>query len=73
VTGGYRAWDGRPRVLRSAGASVVVPARDLDRGATALEGLDAEIQPMDLLDPASIDAFAARFIATSQPGCTLTL
>jgi hypothetical protein len=31
VTGGYRAWDGRPRVLRSAGESVVVPACDLDR------------------------------------------
>jgi hypothetical protein len=61
----------KPRVRRSAGASVVVPARDLDRAATALEGLDVEIQPMNLSDPASIDAFAARFIATAQPGCTL--
>ncbi len=68
VTGGYSGL-GREtaRVLRSAGARVIVPARDLDRAATALKGLDVEIQPMDLLDPASIDAFAERFVGSGQP------
>jgi len=33
----------------------------------ALQGLDVEIEAMDLLDPASIDSFAERFLATGQP------
>ena len=44
-----------------------MPARDHDRAAAALEGIDVEIEPMDLLDPASIDAFAERFLATGEP------
>src|SRR5258708_18638855 len=56
------------RVLRSAGARVSVAGRDHDKAATALEGLDGvEIEAMDLLDPASIDAFAERFLASGQP------
>jgi NAD(P)-dependent dehydrogenase (short-subunit alcohol dehydrogenase family) len=56
------------RALCSAGARVIVPARDHDKAATALEGLDGvEIETMDLLDPASIDAFAERFLATGAP------
>ena len=55
------------RALRSAGARVIVLARDRDKAATALRGLDVEIEPMDLLDPASIDAFAEKFLATGLP------
>jgi NAD(P)-dependent dehydrogenase (short-subunit alcohol dehydrogenase family) len=68
VTGGYSGL-GREtaRALRSAGAKVIVPARDLDRAAAALGGIDVEIRPMDLLEPASIDAFAEGFLATGQP------
>src|SRR6266851_7352400 len=56
------------RVLRSAGARVIVPARDHDKAATALEGIDGvEIEAMDLIDPASIDAFAVKFLATGSP------
>jgi len=69
VTGGYSGL-GREtaRVLRSAGANVIVPARDLVKAATAFEGLDGvEIEAMDLLDPASIDAFAERFLASGRP------
>ncbi len=55
------------RALRSAGADVIVPARDTGRAAAALAGLDVEIRPMDLLDPASIDAFAAGFLASGRP------
>jgi NAD(P)-dependent dehydrogenase (short-subunit alcohol dehydrogenase family) len=68
VTGGYSGL-GREtaRVLRAAGATVIVPARNLEKAAKALTGIDVEIQPMDLLDPASIDAFAQRFLATGRP------
>ncbi|PZM13707.1 oxidoreductase [Rhizobium tubonense] len=68
VTGGYSGL-GREtaRVLRSAGATVIVPARDRERAARALQGIDVEVETMDLLDPASIDAFAERFLATGRP------
>ncbi|WP_454726499.1 MULTISPECIES: oxidoreductase [Cupriavidus] len=68
VTGGYSGL-GREtaRVLRAAGARVIVPARDVARARAALAGIDVEVEPMDLLDPASIDAFAARFLAGGQP------
>ncbi len=56
------------RALRSAGARVIVPARDHDKAATALEGIDGvEIEAMDLIDPASIDAFAVNFLASGEP------
>lgn len=69
VTGGYSGIGlETTRVLRSAGARVIVPARDHDRAATALAGLDGvEIEAMDLIDPVSIDAFAERFLASGQP------
>ncbi|MDB5397071.1 MAG: oxidoreductase [Rhodospirillales bacterium] len=53
------------RELRAAGAKVIVPARDADRAAVALAGIDAEIEPMDLL--VAIDAFAERFLTSGQP------
>jgi NAD(P)-dependent dehydrogenase (short-subunit alcohol dehydrogenase family) len=56
------------RVLRTAGARVIVPARDCALAATKLQGLDGvEINAMDLIDPASIDAFAESFLATGRP------
>jgi len=69
VTGGYSGIGlETARALRAAGAAVIVPARDVERAATALKGKgDIEIQEMDLLAPASIDAFAERFLATGQP------
>jgi NAD(P)-dependent dehydrogenase (short-subunit alcohol dehydrogenase family) len=54
-------------VLRNAGAEVIVPARDLARAKAALKGIDVAIEPMDLLDPASIDAFAEKFLASGKP------
>jgi NAD(P)-dependent dehydrogenase (short-subunit alcohol dehydrogenase family) len=64
VTGGYSGL-GREtaRTFVSAGAHVVVPARDVARARAALEGVPVEVQPMDLLDPTSIDDFAKRFIS----------
>ena len=55
------------RAIRSAGARVIVPTRDRDKAVRALDGIDVEIEAMDLLDPASIDAFAERFLASGQP------
>ena len=56
------------RVLRSAGARVIVLARDHHKAASQLQGLDGvEIEAMDLLDPASIDAFSERFLAIGSP------
>jgi NAD(P)-dependent dehydrogenase (short-subunit alcohol dehydrogenase family) len=69
VTGGYSGIGVETtRALSSAGAKVIVPARDHDKAATALKGLDGvEIETMDLLDPASVDAFAETFLASGRP------
>lgn len=69
VTGGYSGL-GREtvRVLLLAGARVIVPARDVARAKTALAGMaGAEVRAMDLLNPASIDAFAEEFLGENQP------
>ncbi|HVZ79784.1 MAG TPA: SDR family NAD(P)-dependent oxidoreductase [bacterium] len=63
VTGGYSGLGlETARVLRQAGAQVLVPARDVPRAQDALKGLGIAVEPMDLMDPASIDAFADRFL-----------
>ncbi|MFC8089405.1 oxidoreductase [Streptomyces sp. NPDC057301] len=69
VTGGYSGIGVETaRVLRSAGAEVVVPARDLERARAALQDVPgAEVEYLDLLDPASIDAFAEKFLAAGRP------
>jgi NAD(P)-dependent dehydrogenase (short-subunit alcohol dehydrogenase family) len=68
VTGGYSGIGLEPaRVLRAAGAAVIVPARDLARAGKAVAGIDVELEPMDLLDPRSIEAFATKFLASSRP------
>jgi NAD(P)-dependent dehydrogenase (short-subunit alcohol dehydrogenase family) len=69
VTGGYSGIGLKTtRVLRAAGADVVVPARDTERAGAAVADLDGvEVEPMDLADPASIDAFAAKFLASGRP------
>jgi short chain dehydrogenase len=68
VTSGHSGF-GREtaRELRGAGARVIVPARDPRRAAAALAGIDVEIEPMDLLDPVAIDAFAERYLTSGQP------
>jgi NAD(P)-dependent dehydrogenase (short-subunit alcohol dehydrogenase family) len=69
VTGGYAGVGlETTRVLVEAGATVVVPARTPDKARQALAGIPrVEQVPMDLLDPASIDAFAAGFLAGGRP------
>ncbi|MFG3172592.1 oxidoreductase [Streptomyces sp. NPDC048200] len=69
VTGGYSGIGLETvRVLRAAGAEVVVPARDTARAAAALEEIDGvEVAAMDLIDPVSVDAFADGFLASGRP------
>ena len=69
VTGGYSGIGVETvRVLANAGATVIVPTRNEAKATKALAGIrNTRIEPMDLTDPASIDAFASRVIATGQP------
>jgi NAD(P)-dependent dehydrogenase (short-subunit alcohol dehydrogenase family) len=69
VTGGYSGIGiDTTKALASAGAKVIVPARDLERARKNLDGIaQVTVEPLDLMDPASIDAFAERFLATGQP------
>lgn len=56
------------RVLAAAGATVIVPARDVDKARKNLAGLsNVEIEAMDIMDPASVDAFTRRFLASQRP------
>ena len=65
VTGGYSGIGTETvRALRSAGATVTVPARDLKKARAALSDMpDVALETLDLLDPASIDGFANRYVA----------
>ena len=56
------------RALSKAGASITVAARDPERAAATLAGIDrVEVSRLDLLDPASIDAFAGRYLESGRP------
>jgi NAD(P)-dependent dehydrogenase (short-subunit alcohol dehydrogenase family) len=51
-----------------AGATVIVPARDIIKAKKNLQGIDnVEIEEMDLMTPASIDTFAEKFLASGRP------
>jgi NAD(P)-dependent dehydrogenase (short-subunit alcohol dehydrogenase family) len=69
VTGGYAGIGlETTRALAEAGASVIVPARTPDKARKALSGIQrVEQGTLDLLDPASIDAFANEFLASGRP------
>ena len=69
VTGGYSGLGlETTRVLAGAGANVLVPVRTPGKGAAALAAMPrVEQAQLDLLDPASIDRFAADYPATGRP------
>jgi len=69
VTGGYVGVGlETTRVLAAAGATVIVPARTPEKARAALAGIDrVELEAIELSDPASVDAFAARFSASGRP------
>jgi NAD(P)-dependent dehydrogenase (short-subunit alcohol dehydrogenase family) len=56
------------KTLSNAGATVIVPARDVEKAKKNLHGITrVEIEKMDLIDPASIDTFANKFLASGRP------
>ena len=70
VTGGYAGLGlEAARTLASAGARVIVPARDVERARRAIAeiGGGIEVHPMDLTDPASIDSFARGIVQSGLP------
>lgn len=69
VTGGGSGL-GLETVLRlaQAGAQVVVPARTMAKAAQALDGIPGiELAPLELSDRASVQTFAAGFLASGRP------
>jgi NAD(P)-dependent dehydrogenase (short-subunit alcohol dehydrogenase family) len=56
------------RALVHAGASVTVGVRSPDRAAPALAGIErVDVERLDLMDPVSVDAFAARYVESGRP------
>ena len=56
------------KTLVHAGATVIVPARDIEKAKRNLEGINnVEIEAMDVINPASIDAFAEKFLNSNRP------
>jgi len=56
------------KVLAAAGATVIVPARNIEKAKKNLEGVpNVEIESMDLFEPGTIDAFAEKFLASERP------
>ncbi len=68
ITGGYAGIGlETTKVLASAGAQVIIPARDIEKAEKNLAGIqNIEFEKMDLMDPASIDDFSQRFLASGR-------
>jgi NAD(P)-dependent dehydrogenase (short-subunit alcohol dehydrogenase family) len=69
VTGGY-AGIGLETVktLVQAGATVIVPARDIEKARKNLAGIaNVTVEAMDLTDFNSINTFAEKFLASGRP------
>ncbi|WP_077415352.1 SDR family NAD(P)-dependent oxidoreductase [Chryseobacterium sp. JV274] len=68
ITGGYAGIGlETTKVLISAGAQVIIPARDIEKARKNLSGIENfELEEMDLMNPSSIDAFAKRFTASGK-------
>ncbi|MDF7813995.1 SDR family NAD(P)-dependent oxidoreductase [Hymenobacter sp. YC55] len=69
VTGGYTGIGlETTKVLAAAGATVVVPARSPEKARENLAGVaNIELAELDLMQPDSVDAFAASFLASGRP------
>ncbi|WP_264550658.1 SDR family NAD(P)-dependent oxidoreductase [Flavobacterium sp. N2038] len=56
------------KTLANAGATVIVPARDIEKAKMNLEGVkNVELEVMDIMNPGSIDAFAEKFLSSERP------
>lgn len=69
ITGGHNGIGlETTRALAAAGASVTVAARNPDRAAERLAGIPrVETGRLDLMDPASVDAFVAGYLGSGRP------
>lgn len=69
VTGGHSGLGLEvTKALAGSGASVTVGSRDPARAALAVDGIGkVTIGQLDLLDPASVEAFASRWTDTGRP------
>lgn len=56
------------KTLAAAGATVIVPARDIEKAEKNLKGIaNVELGIMDFMNPDSIDAFVEKFLASGSP------
>ncbi len=56
------------KILANAGATVIVPARDIEKATKNLDGIrNIELEVMDVMNPDSIAAFAKKFLASNRP------
>jgi NAD(P)-dependent dehydrogenase (short-subunit alcohol dehydrogenase family) len=56
------------KILAEAGATVIVPARDIEKAKKNLKDIpNVELEIMDLMDPDSIDVFAQKFLSSGRP------
>jgi len=56
------------KALTSAGATVIVPARDVEKAKENLRGIaNVEVERLNLTEPNSIDAFAKKFSDSGRP------
>jgi NAD(P)-dependent dehydrogenase (short-subunit alcohol dehydrogenase family) len=69
VTGGYTGIGlETTKILAQAGATVIVPARSIEKARNNLAGMaNIELEEMDLMDHKSIDNFANKFLASGRP------
>lgn len=69
VTGGYSGIGlETAKILAEAGATVIVPARNIEKAQKALDGIEnIELETLDLMNPDSINSFAEKFIASKRP------
>lgn len=55
------------RTLAKAGATVIVPVRDMDKAKRNLAGIqNVELEKLDLAEPKSIDDFAEKFLTSGR-------
>lgn len=68
ITGGYAGIGLETvKILASAGAKVIVPARNTEKAKKNLYGIaNVEVEFMDLMNPNSIDAFAEKFLDSNK-------
>ncbi|WP_375586855.1 SDR family NAD(P)-dependent oxidoreductase [Flagellimonas aurea] len=56
------------KALTSAGATVIVPARDVEKSIENLKGIgNVEVEKLNLTEPDSIEAFTDKFLDSGRP------